>query len=157
MVTIHPKEGGSPLWEDAPPLGRTIAELTRAHGHHPLAFFGLAPGVGHFLAPGGRGLVNYRLVNHTAVVLGDPLCAPEAVEPVTRGFLELCASYRWSVAFYQASARFLAGARAQPAFAQDRGRGLPLAPAVYAPGSRACECAHQLSARRARGNRDPVV
>jgi lysylphosphatidylglycerol synthetase-like protein (DUF2156 family) len=112
MIHIHPQTEEIPLWGDVSPLGQTIAELTRAYGHYSLAFFGLAPEQERFLASGGRGLVNYRLINHTAVVLGDPLCAPEIVEPVTRSFLAFCASSRWNVAFYQASAAFLAHAHA---------------------------------------------
>src|SRR4029077_9392574 len=52
--------------------------------------------------------VNYRLMKHVAVVSGDPLCAPEAIEQVTRSFLDFCALRRWSVAFYQARPAYLA-------------------------------------------------
>ncbi|HEV2579558.1 MAG TPA: DUF2156 domain-containing protein, partial [Ktedonobacteraceae bacterium] len=102
MMNVHLEQGESLHSEDAPPIGRTEAELTRTYGDHTLAFFGLAPENEHFLAPGGRGLVNYRLMNNVAVVAGDPLCAPEEVEQVTRSFLRFCASHHWSVAFYQA-------------------------------------------------------
>jgi phosphatidylglycerol lysyltransferase len=78
-------------------------ELTCSYGGHTLAFFGLAPENLHFLAPGGEGLVNYRVTNNVAVVLGDPVCAPEACERVTRSFLNFCALHGWPVAFYQAS------------------------------------------------------
>src|SRR5438874_821378 len=80
----------------------TKAELTRYYGNHTLAFFGLAAENLHFLAPGEEGLVNYRLTSNVAVVLGDPVCAPEAFERVTRSFLDLCALRHWRVAFYQA-------------------------------------------------------
>src|SRR6516164_8535689 len=83
-------------------------ELLRLYGSHPLAFFGLAPKNMHFLAPGGAGLVNYQLTRKVAVVLGDPVCAPEACEQVTRSFLDFCALHQWRVAFYQASAEHLA-------------------------------------------------
>ena len=112
MANTHSKKRDNRLWEDASSISQIVAELTRAHGNHPLAFFGLAPENEHFLAPEGKGLVNYRLINNTAVVPGDPLCAPEAVEQVTRSFLEFCSSHRWSVAFYQASVAFLASYRA---------------------------------------------
>ena len=80
----------------------TKAELTRYYGNHTLAFFGLAPENLHFLAPGEEGLVNYRLASNVAVVLGDPVCAAEAFEHVTRSFLDFCALHGWRVAFYQA-------------------------------------------------------
>jgi lysylphosphatidylglycerol synthetase-like protein (DUF2156 family) len=120
MVNVYPNKGESRPWEDAPLIRRTEAELTRAYGDHTLAFFGLAPENEHFLAPEGRGLVNYRLMNNVAVVLGDPLCAPEAIEQVTRSFLGFCASRRWSVAF---------------------------SPDLYLAGCGAGECPHQLPAR----------
>lgn len=88
------------------------AQLIRSYGDHELAFFGLAPENEHFLAPGGAGLVNYRLTSNVAVVLGDPLCAPEASEQVTRSFLDFCARHEWRVAFYQASPEHLATYRA---------------------------------------------
>jgi len=85
----------------------TEAELLRNYGDHSLAFFGLAPENRHFLAPGGEGLVNYRLVNKVAVVLGDPVCAPEACERVTARFLDYCTRHHWHIAFYQASPAYL--------------------------------------------------
>src|SRR5438128_7362729 len=35
-----------------------------------------------------------------ALILGDPICPPEAIERVARGFLDLCASNDWQVAVY---------------------------------------------------------
>jgi phosphatidylglycerol lysyltransferase len=93
-------------------LRQPEAELLRRYGSHSLAFFGLAEDVEQFLAPGEQGLIPYRVVNHVAVALGDPLCAPEAVEAVTRSFLAFCRAHRWSVAFYQAHPDYLATYRA---------------------------------------------
>jgi phosphatidylglycerol lysyltransferase len=84
------------------------AELMRAYGSNSLAFFGQALENSHFLAPDGAGLVHYRLVNKVAVVLGDPVCAPEIGEQVTQSFLDVCARHHWRVAFYQASPQYLA-------------------------------------------------
>ncbi|GAC1349191.1 MAG: hypothetical protein NVSMB27_19990 [Ktedonobacteraceae bacterium] len=88
------------------------AELIRYYGNHTLAFFGLAPENLHFLAPGDEGLVSYRLANNVAVVLGDPVCTPEAFERVTRSFLYFCALHNWRVAFYQANPEHLPTYRA---------------------------------------------
>lgn len=82
----------------------TEAELLYAYGGHALAFFDLTPENRRFLAPHGAGLVTYRLTRRVAVVPGDPICAPEAIEQVTRSFLDFCAGQHWRVAFYQASA-----------------------------------------------------
>ncbi len=84
------------------------AELMHDYGSNNLAFFGQAPQNSHFLAPDGEGLVHYRLVKQVAVVLGDPVCAPEAGEQVVRSYLDFCASHHWRVAFYQASPAYLA-------------------------------------------------
>src|SRR5258708_1724653 len=77
------------------------AELLRRYGSHTLAFLGLAHQNRHFLTPDGEGLVNYRLTRKVAVVLGDPVCAPSAVERVMRCFLAFCAQQKWQVACYQ--------------------------------------------------------
>ncbi|HEX3643350.1 MAG TPA: DUF2156 domain-containing protein, partial [Ktedonobacteraceae bacterium] len=94
--------------EQLVPVCQPEEELIRYYGSHTLAFFGLAPENLHFLAPDGEGLVNYRLVSNVAVVLGDPVCTPEAIEHVTRSFLDFCASHNWRVAFYQAYPEHLA-------------------------------------------------
>ena len=70
------------------PVDQPEAKLVRYYGAHTLAFFGLSSENLHFLAPCGEGLVNYRMANNVAIVLGDPLCAPEACEQVTRSFLD---------------------------------------------------------------------
>ncbi len=87
--------------EQLAPTRPIEAELIRSYGSHTLAFLGLAPENMHFLAPGGAGLVNYRLTSKVAVVLGDPVCAPQAREQVTESFLTFCARHDWRVAFYQ--------------------------------------------------------
>lgn len=102
---LYPKEELAEAYD-------TKAELTRFYGNHSLAFFGLAPENLHFLAPGEEGLVNYRLANKVAVVPGDPVCAPEAIEHVTRSFLDFCAFHGWRVAFYQANPEYLPTYRA---------------------------------------------
>ena len=105
IVDISPKEQSNLTYH-------TEAELTSSYGRNSLAFFGLSPENLHFLAPGGAGLVNYRLVSNVAVVLGDPVCSLEACEQVTRSFLDFCARQKWHVAFYQASPEHLATYRA---------------------------------------------
>src|SRR5438874_11194580 len=87
--------------EQLAPTRPTVAELIRSYGNHTLAFFALAPQNLHFLAPDGAGLVNYRLTSKVAVVLGDPLCAPQAREQVTDSSLAFCAQHGWRVAFYE--------------------------------------------------------
>lgn len=93
--------------EQIAPASTLEEKLTRSYGSHTLAFFGLAPENLHFLAPDGEGLVNYRLTGNVAVVLGDPVCAPHAIERVLRSFLDFCAQQKWHVAFYQTYSTYL--------------------------------------------------
>lgn len=81
--------------------------LTCSYGSNTLAFFGLAPENMHFLAPDGEGLVNYRLTRDVAVVLGDPVCLPQAIERVMGSFLDFCVEQKWHVAFYQTYPTYL--------------------------------------------------
>jgi phosphatidylglycerol lysyltransferase len=84
------------------------AELIRDYGNHSLAFLGLAPENVHHLTSDGDGLVNYRQTSKAAVVLGDPVCSPQAFERVTRSFLHFCAFQKLRVVFYQAYSEHLA-------------------------------------------------
>src|SRR6266699_4145856 len=108
MMTLQEKTIGPSPNERRAHVPSREAELMRAYGSNSLAFFGQAPQNNHFLAPDGAGLVHYRLVNKVAVVLGDPVCAPETGEQVTQSFLDVCARHHWRVAFYQASPQYLA-------------------------------------------------
>src|SRR5438105_12890960 len=107
MMTLQKKTIDLSPSERRVPVSAREAELMRAYGSNSLAFFGQAPQNSHFLAPDGAGLVHYRLVNKVAVVLGDPVCAPETGEQVTQSFLDVCARHHWRVAFYQASPAYL--------------------------------------------------
>ncbi|MDQ6660790.1 MAG: DUF2156 domain-containing protein [Chloroflexota bacterium] len=115
MIKIPPKIADTSQQEQPARISHTEAELTSSHGNHALAFFGLAPENIHFLVtcppdrvPGGAGSVNYQLTRNVVVVPGDPVCAPEAFEQVTRSFLNFCALHHWRVAFYQAHPEHLA-------------------------------------------------
>src|SRR5258707_12134319 len=112
MMTFQEKMIGLSPSERRAHFPSREAELMRAYGSNSLAFFGQALENSHFLAPDGAGLVHYRLVNKVAVVLGDPVCAPETGEQVTQSFLDVCARHHWRVAFYQASPAYLTTYRA---------------------------------------------
>jgi len=107
MINKQPPRADS----DPKDMHQPEAALLRLYGAHTLSFFGLAPKQRHFLAPDGTGLVNYQLMHKVAVVLGDPVCAPEACEQTIRSFLDFCTLHRWHVAFYQASPERLAAYR----------------------------------------------
>jgi len=111
MMNRQPPGADTESVDQRVPFRHPEADLLHLYGSHSLAFFGLAEDVEHFLAPEEQGLIAYRVVNRVAVALGDPLCAPQAVEAVTRSFLAFCRARRWTVAFYQASPDFLAISR----------------------------------------------
>ena len=132
----------------------TKAELIRYYGSHTLAFFGLAQQNLHFLAPGEEGLVNYRLESNVAVVLGDPVCAPEAFERVTRSFLDFCTLRNWRVAFYQTYPDHLSAYRALKLHAFKIGEEALIDPQTFTLNGSAIANV-RISARRA--ERDEVV
>jgi len=142
------------LKENIAQASDTKAELIRSHGSHTLAFFGLAQQNLHFLAPGEEGLVNYRLENNVAVVLGDPVCAPEAFERVTRSFLDFCTLRHWRVAFYQTYPDHLSAYRALKLHAFKIGEEAIIDPQTFSQHGSAMANV-RISARRA--ERDEVV
>ncbi len=131
MVNISQKIIDPPVNEEGVFPGQREAALLRAYGSQSLAFFGLSPENEHFLAVGGVGLVNYRLVNRVAVVLGDPICAPEAVEEVMRSFLAFCSQQRWRVALYQVRSDALESYRALKLHAFKMGEEALLSPQTF--------------------------
>lgn len=108
MMNRQPPGADTEPVDQRVPFRHPEAELLRLYGSHSLAFFGLAEDFEQFLAPGEQGLITYRVVNRVAVALGDPLCAPQAVEAVTRSFLAFCRAQGFRVAFYQARPDYLA-------------------------------------------------
>src|SRR5258708_38878247 len=112
---------------------QTEAELTRNYGRNTLAFFGLALQNMHFLTPDGEGLVNYQLTSNAAIVLGDPVCAPEAGERGTRSFLDFCALQHWRLAVYQTSPERLATYRGLNLHAFQMGEEAMIHPQTFTP------------------------
>ncbi len=48
----------------------------------------------------GEGALAYREVNGQAIVLGEPVCAPDRVEQTLREFLVFCDEHNWTPVFY---------------------------------------------------------
>jgi hypothetical protein len=78
------------------PTEADLLALIRAHGSSIMAYSKLQPGLEHFYVPELPGAVSYCvmqvgppfLFKFRPVALGDPLCAPEHRERLTRLFLE---------------------------------------------------------------------
>jgi lysylphosphatidylglycerol synthetase-like protein (DUF2156 family) len=79
--------------------------LFDAHGANGVGYFAsyaTAGGATHVWAdPRGHGVVAYRVVGSTALVVGDPLAAPADLPAVLDGFLAHCYTCGWTPAFYQ--------------------------------------------------------
>ena len=87
-------------------------DLLYRFGSQAHSFFAFAPDNLRHLVPGGEGVVPYRLIGNVAVVLGDPLCAPQSCESVMQDFLDLCRREDWRVAIFQACPVYLSLYRA---------------------------------------------
>jgi phosphatidylglycerol lysyltransferase len=131
MITVQEKIVDHYSTEQRAQAWHPEEALLRDYGSNSLAFFGLAPDNRHFLTSDGAGLVNYRLVSNVAVVLGDPVCSPEAHEQVTQSFLDFCAQQKWRVAFYQAAAEHVAAYRARHLHAFKMGEEAMLHPQTF--------------------------
>lgn len=87
-------------------------DLLYRYGSQVHSFFAFAPENLRHLAPGGEGVVAYRLIGNVAVVLGDPLCASQSCKRVMQDFLDLCQREDWRVAIFQARPEYLPHYRA---------------------------------------------
>jgi lysylphosphatidylglycerol synthetase-like protein (DUF2156 family) len=76
----------------------TAVELVRRHGG-PLSHAALDPSRSIFRIPGIDGLISFLLVRRCAVVMGDPICAPEDKAQLADAFAAYCAGKGWSVLY----------------------------------------------------------
>ncbi|MDD2660389.1 MAG: DUF2156 domain-containing protein [Methylococcales bacterium] len=91
----------------------TAVELVRRHGG-PVSHAALDPSQSIFRIPAIDGLIGFLLVRRCAVVIGDPVCAPEHKAPLADAFAAYCADKGWSVLYSTASA-------AMQIYARERG------------------------------------
>ena len=73
-----------------------MVELVRRHGG-PVSHAALDPSRSIFRAPGIDGLIGFLVVRRCAVVLGDPVCAPEHKTSLADAFATYCSNNGWSV------------------------------------------------------------
>ncbi|MGW9413120.1 bifunctional lysylphosphatidylglycerol flippase/synthetase MprF [Arthrobacter cupressi] len=81
--------------------------LLRRHGGGSLGHMTTWEGNTPWFAPDGEGALAYRVVNGQAIVLGEPVCAPGAVERTIREFLVYCDEHNWAPVFYSFHAALL--------------------------------------------------
>ncbi|NDI46646.1 phosphatidylglycerol lysyltransferase domain-containing protein [Goekera deserti] len=89
--------GGHQSAADRAVVRRLLAE----HATSALAHFQLLPDKHWMVTEDGRAFVGYGLSHGTAVALGGPIGAPDAVGPAAEQFLALCRRNGWRPAFHQ--------------------------------------------------------
>ncbi len=85
-------------------LARTIVEK---HGRSSLDFFKFWPDKSFFFSPSRRGFVAYRVGNHFALALADPVGPEEEIESLVSGYAEFCRENDWGAGFHQTLPDFL--------------------------------------------------
>lgn len=73
--------------------------LVRAHGSDTLASFALRDDKSFFFGSDGQALIAYTYLGGFALVSGDPIGAPESIDPALDEFLQFCHERSWKVAF----------------------------------------------------------
>ncbi len=76
--------------------------LFAEHGGNPVGYFAAVGDKALWADSQGRGVVAYRVIGATALVVGDPLATPDDLPSVLDGFLNDCRAHGWTPAFYQA-------------------------------------------------------
>jgi lysylphosphatidylglycerol synthetase-like protein (DUF2156 family) len=98
---------------EEPLLLPTIVDLVRRYGCS-VSHAALSPQHSIFRAPGIDGLVGFLVMRQCAVVLGDPICAPEDKTALADAFAAHCADNGWPILYVIATKDMLA-------YAQERG------------------------------------
>jgi len=82
-------------------------EIASRHGKSALDFFKLWPDKSYFFSSSGRSFLAYRVANHFALVLGDPVGPDEEIAATVREFAKLCTARGWRLAFHQVRGELL--------------------------------------------------
>lgn len=84
-----------------------VQHLLERYGGTGLDYFKLGPGLSYFFAPSGQACIAYRTSAGVAVSLGDPVGAPEELEPLLQAFIRYCTDNGWLAALDEVPARLL--------------------------------------------------
>ena len=82
-------------------------EIVEKHGRSSLDFFKYYPDKSFFFSASQESFIAYRVGNHCAIVLGDPVGPPNEILTLTRNFIALCTENDWTVGLYQVLPDFL--------------------------------------------------
>lgn len=84
-----------------------VKRLLRHYGGPPLAYWVLLPAMHYFFHPRRRAVIAYRVVQSTAIVLGDPIGDENDIPELISNFAEHCYTNDWRPAWYQVSGRWM--------------------------------------------------
>ena len=84
--------------DDDRDLARKIAE---AHARSGQDFFKQWPDKSFFFSRSRRSFIAYRVANHFALVLGDPVGPEEEIQSTVEQFVDFCQQRGWRVGFHQ--------------------------------------------------------
>jgi phosphatidylglycerol lysyltransferase len=87
----------------APGADVAAREILEQHGSSPTSFMTLWPGNAIQFVARGECYVAYRVTDHTAVTVGDPVGPPQRVEAAAREFIAFCDAHGWNPVFYSAA------------------------------------------------------
>jgi len=90
----------------------TAAAIAERYGASSLVRMTLFPDKTFFFPPGLDAYLAFRTVGNVAVVLGDPICAPEQVPSAISAFASYCAEMDWTPCYYQVLPDYLEAYRA---------------------------------------------
>ena len=90
-----------------------VHRLLVEYGGAALGYWALLPGLSYLFLPSRRAALAYRVEEHVALVLGDPLGDADAIPELIATFDQLCLLNDWRPAWYQLSARWLSHLRAR--------------------------------------------
>jgi phosphatidylglycerol lysyltransferase len=90
------------------PRERLLAKaIVEKHGRSSLDFFKFWPDKSYYFSPSRRGFVAFRVGNHFALALADPVGPEKEIEGIISGYAEFCRENDWGAGFHQTLPDFL--------------------------------------------------
>ncbi len=86
---------------------KEIRRLLMEFGGAPLNYLALSPGLAYLFTPSRRAVLAYRMEEHVALMLGDPVGNPDEIPELIATFDQLCLLNDWRPACYQLTSRWL--------------------------------------------------
>ena len=91
----------------APGAALAAREILERYGSSPTSFMTLWPGNAIQFAARDECYVAYRVSDHTAVAVGDPIGPPQRIETAAREFVAYSDAHGWNPVFYSAAREHL--------------------------------------------------